>query len=227
VTEITDHFANIVERVARATVRSQRPEKSVTIVAVSKQQSVDAIAAAYRSGLRHFGESYAQEALPKMAALKELAITWHFIGQLQTNKTRVIAAQFDWVHTIDRIKIAERLNEQRPQFAAPLNVLIQVNQGGEAQKGGVAEHDVASLARAIQALPRLRLRGLMTIPPQSGERAAVFFAELAAIRDRLTTAGIGLDTLSMGMSADFEAAIAAGATLVRIGTALFGARRSA
>jgi pyridoxal phosphate enzyme (YggS family) len=162
-----------------------------------------------------------------MAALTNLAITWHFIGTLQTNKTRAIAARFDWVHTIDRLKIAERLNEQRPHSAVPLNVLIQVNQGGETQKGGVAEHEVAALARAIQALPRLRLRGLMTIPPQSGDRAAAFFAELAALRGRLAAAGIELDALSMGMSADFEAAIAAGASFVRIGTAIFGARPSA
>ena len=226
-TEITDHFANIVERVARATVRARRPTESVTIVAVSKQQSVDAIAAAHRAGLRHFGESYVQEALPKMDALKDLAITWHFIGQLQTNKTRAIAERFDWVHTIDRSKIAERLNDQRPKVLAPLNVLIQVNQGGETQKGGVAEREVEPLARAIKALPHLRLRGLMTIPPQSGAKAAAFFAELATLRDRLTAAGLELDTLSMGMSADFEEAIAAGATVVRIGTAIFGARRTA
>jgi pyridoxal phosphate enzyme (YggS family) len=226
VTEITDHLADIVERVARATDRAKRPTDSVTIVAVSKQQSVDAIAAAYHARQRHFGESYAQEALPKIAALTNLAITWHFIGNLQANKTRAIAERFDWVHTVDRIKIAERLNEQRPHFAAPLNVLIQVNQGGEARKRGVGEHEVAPLARAIRELPRLRLRGLMTIPPQSGEQAAECFAELAALRDRLTAAGIALDTLSMGMSADFEAAIAAGANLVRIGTAIFGARRS-
>jgi pyridoxal phosphate enzyme (YggS family) len=196
----------------------------VNIVAVSKQQSADAIAAAYHAGLRHFGESYVQEALPKMTALAELAITWHFIGSVQTNKTRAIAERFDWVHTIDRIKIAERLNDQRPLLAAPLNVLIQVNQGGEAQKGGVTISEVEALARSILALPRLTLRGLMTIPPPGSERAVTFFAELAALRTRLATAGIALDTLSMGMSADFETAIEAGATLVRIGTAIFGAR---
>lgn len=223
-TEITDHLANIVERIACTTVHAKRPAESVTIVAVSKAQPVDAIARAYQAGLRHFGESYVQEALPKMAALTELAITWHFIGTLQTNKTRAVAERFDWVHTIDRLKIAERLNEQRPRFAPLLNVLIQVNQGGETQKGGVAADEVLPLARAILELPRLRVRGLMTIPPQSGERANEFFLELGAIRDRLAKAGLELDTLSMGMSADFEAAIAAGATFVRIGTALFGAR---
>lgn len=224
-TEITDHLANIVERIDRATVRAKRSAESVTIVAVSKGQPVDMIASAYQAGLRHFGESYAQEALPKIAALTELAITWHFIGTLQTNKTRAVAERFDWVHTVDRLRIAERLNEQRPRFAPPLNVLIQVNQGGETHKGGVAAHEVLPLARAILALPRLRVRGLMTIPPQSGERADEYFSELAAMRDRLAAAGLELDTLSMGMSADFEAAIAAGATFVRIGTAIFGARR--
>lgn len=224
-TEITDHLANIVERIERAAVRAKRSAESVTIVAVSKEQPVEAIASAYQAGLRHFGESYVQEALPKMAALTDLAITWHFIGTLQTNKTRAVAERFDWVHTVDRLRIAERLNEQRPRFAPPLNVLIQVNQGGETQKGGVAAHEVLPLARAILALPRLRVRGLMTIPPQNGERANEFFSELAAMRDRLTAAGLELDTLSMGMSADFEAAVAAGANFVRVGTAIFGARR--
>ena len=199
----------------------------MNIVAVSKQQSADAIAAAHRAGLRHFGESYVQEALPKMAALADLPITWHFIGSAQTNKTRAIAEHFDWVHTIDRSKIAERLSAQRPHLAAPLNVLIQVNQGGETQKGGVAEPEVEALARSILALPRLKLRGLMTIPPPSGERASTFFAELAALRTRLAATGIGLDTLSMGMSADFEPAVEAGATFVRIGTAIFGPRSAA
>jgi pyridoxal phosphate enzyme (YggS family) len=143
--------------------------------------------------------------------------------RLQANKTRQIAERFDWVHTVDRLRIAERLNEQRPAFAAPLNVLIQVNQGGEAQKGGAAPADVAELARAIAELPRLKLRGLMTLPPQAGAPAD-WFAELAALRARLESDGIVLDTLSMGMSADFTEAIAAGATLVRIGTAIFGER---
>jgi pyridoxal phosphate enzyme (YggS family) len=162
-----------------------------------------------------------------MAALAALPITWHFIGSAQTNKTRAIAEHFDWVHTIDRSKIAERLSDQRPHAAAPLKVLIQVNQGGETQKGGVAEHEVANLARSILALPRLTLRGLMTIPPPSNERASTFFAELAALRTRLAATGIELDTLSMGMSADFEPAIEAGATFVRIGTAIFGPRGAA
>ena len=223
VTEITDHLAQIVERVARAATQSGRAPASVTIVAISKQQTVLAIINAHRAGLTHFGESYVQEALPKMDSLTHLPITWHFVGKLQTNKTRQVAERFDWVHTVDRVRVAERLSEQRPPCAPPLNVLIQVNQGGEAQKGGAAPADVAELARAIGKLPRLALRGLMTIPPQTGA-AAQWFAELAALRAALAADGIPLDTLSMGMSADFEQGIAAGATLVRIGTAIFGSR---
>jgi PLP dependent protein len=224
VTEITEHLANIVERVARATRRAQRPPSSVTIIAISKQHSSEAVAAAYRAGLRDFGESYVQEALPKMEALADLDITWHFVGKLQANKTRAVAEHFGWVHTVDRLRIAKRLNEQRPRFGAPLNVLIQINQGDEEHKGGVRVQDAATLARAILALPRLKLRGLMTLPPQGGVAAPAWFTALAAVRERLVGEGIPLDTLSMGMSADFEQAIAAGANFVRIGTAIFGER---
>ena len=223
-TEITAHLADIVERVARAAERAQRTPDSVQIVAVSKQQPVSAIAAAYAAGLRHFGESYVQEALPKMAELENLDIIWHFVGRLQANKTRAVAEHFDWVHTVDRLRIAERLSEQRPNFTAPLNVLIQINQGSEEQKAGALEEDAAALARGISALPGLALRGLMTLPPQSGAAAGAWFASLAALRARLTADGIPLDALSMGMSADFEIAIAEGANFVRIGTAIFGAR---
>jgi pyridoxal phosphate enzyme (YggS family) len=226
VTEITYHLAQIVERVARAAQRSGRSANDVTIIAVSKGQPAAAIAAAHHAGLNHFGESYVQEALPKMTELQHLPITWHFVGRLQANKTRQVAERFDWVHTVDRDRIAQRLNEQRPQFAAPLNVLIQVNQGDETQKSGAAPHDVAALARAVLVLPRLALRGLMTLPPRHGD-AAQWFRELAALRARLADDGIVLDTLSMGMSADFETAIAAGADFVRIGTAIFGPRNSA
>ncbi len=225
-TEITAHLADIVERVARAAERAQRTPDSVQIVAVSKQQPVSAIAAAYAAGLRHFGESYVQEALPKMAELENLDIIWHFVGRLQANKTRAVAEHFDWVHTVDRLRIAERLSEQRPNFTAPLNVLIQINQGSEEQKAGALEEDAAALARGISALPGLALRGLMTLPPQSGTAAGAWFASLAALRARLTADGIPLDALSMGMSADFEIAIAEGANFVRIGTAIFGARES-
>ena len=222
-TEITERLAEIVERVGRATARADRDANDVTIVAVSKEQSAAAIAAAYAAGVRHFGENYLQEAVPKMQLLEELPICWHFIGQLQANKTRLVAEHFAWVHTVDRARIAERLNEQRPQHAAPLNVLIQVNQGGDAHRGGAAPDEVAALARVIVALPRLRLRGLMTVPPQHGAPER-WFAELADLRARLRAAGIALDALSMGMSADFEVAIAAGASLIRVGTAIFGNR---
>jgi len=195
------------------------------IVAVSKQQSSVRIAEAFRAGQLHFGESYPQEAVEKMDALRNLDITWHFIGTVQTNKTRIIAERFQWVHTVDRAKVAARLNEQRPQFAPPLNVLIQVNLAGEEQKGGVATSEVVALAREIQSLPRLKLRGLMTIPPHSGAaHAERWFRELAELRRALVDDIGELDTLSMGMSADFEAAIAAGANCVRIGTAIFGER---
>jgi len=224
VTQITDHLANIVERIARAAEHARRSAESVTIVAVSKQQSADVIAQAYRAGLRHFGESYVQEAIPKIDALAPLDITWHFVGKLQSNKTRPVAERFHWVHTVDRLRIAERLNEQRPAWAAPLNVLIQVNLGGEAQKGGVEESGAEELAHAVAKLPRLALRGLMTLPPRDESRSAHAFAALAALRQRLAAGGLALDTLSMGMSGDFELAIAAGATFVRIGTAIFGER---
>jgi pyridoxal phosphate enzyme (YggS family) len=224
VTEITEHLANIVERVARAAQRNSRDGSNVLIVAVSKQQPAAAIAEAYWAGQRDFGESYAQEAAAKMDELAGLEIVWHFIGKLQANKTRLIAERFAWVHTLDRIKIAERLNEQRSPHAPPLNVLIQVNQGAESQKGGVAVAEAETLARAIGSLPRLALRGLMCIPPQVSPNTH-WFAELAALRARLVAAGLPLDMLSMGMSADFEAAIAAGSTCVRVGTAIFGERR--
>ena len=222
-TEITDHLAQIFERVARAAERARRSPSSVTIVAVAKQQPASAIADAQRGGLADFGESYVQEALPKIASLSALPITWHFVGKVQTNKTRQIAETFDWVHTVDRLKVAERLSEQRGPFAAPLNVLIQVNQGNEPQKSGALPNDAEELAHAIVALPRLKLRGLMTLPPQS-KTPAHWFAELAGLRAEIESRGIALDSLSMGMSADFEEAIAAGATHVRIGTAIFGAR---
>ena len=222
-TEITDHLAQIFERVARAAQRAGRSPNSVTIVAVGKQQRAQAVAEAHRAGIANFGESYVQEALPKIAALAGSPITWHFVGKMQANKTRQVAETFSWVHTVDRLKIAERLSEQRGPFATPLNVLIQVNQGDEPQKSGARPADVAELARAIAALPRLKLRGLMTLPPQSGTPAR-WFSELASLRVALEGDGVTLDSLSMGMSGDFEEAIAAGATHVRIGTAIFGAR---
>ena len=225
-TQITDHLADIRERVARAAARSGRSSDAVTIVAVSKEQSVDAIVQASAAGQVHFGESYVQEALPKIAALADREIVWHFIGHLQANKTRAVAERFHWAHTVDREKIAVRLHEQRPHFAQPLNVLIQVNQTNEPQKAGVAPSETEALARAVARLPRLALRGLMTIPPAGAGVAETraLFASLAALRARFAAAGIPMDTLSMGMSADFETAIEAGSTCVRIGSAIFGAR---
>jgi pyridoxal phosphate enzyme (YggS family) len=222
VTDITDHLAKIVERVARASERAPSP-KSVTIVAVSKAQPAHAIMTAFHAGQRHFGESYVQEAAQKMSELAALPITWHFIGRIQANKTRPVAERFHWVHTIDRAEIAARLNAQRPELAAPLNVLIQVNQAREPQKAGVEPGAVRELARSILSLPRLKLRGLMTVPP-AGE--SHWFGELAELASELGREGIELDTLSMGMSTDFEAAVAAGSNCVRIGTAIFGSRPS-
>ena len=195
----------------------------MTIVAVSKQQPATAIKEAFHAGQRHFGESYAQEALAKMIVLPDLEIVWHFVGRLQSNKTRPVAEHFEWVHTVDRYKLAERLSAQRPFHAAALNVLIQVNIANEPQKAGVPPDDTLLLARRIRTLPRLALRGLMCIPPQQG-KAETWFERLAALRETLRENGVALDTLSMGMSADFEAAIARGSTCVRIGTAIFGAR---
>ena len=200
-----------------------RGTDEILILAVSKRQPVAAIEAAFQAGQAHFGENYVQEARAKVAALESLPIVWHFIGQLQANKSREVAERFQWVHTLDRMRIARRLNEQRPCGAPPLDVCIQVNQAGEPGKGGVDPKEVEDLARQIGQFPRLRLRGLMTIPPAAADPAR-FFAELRSLRDRLRPLGIPMDTLSMGMSADLEQAVSAGSTIVRIGTAVFGPR---
>lgn len=224
-TDITEHLSTIRERVRKAAERSGRNADAVTIVAISKHQPVTALQEAYRAGQRHFGESYAQEAVPKIEALGSLDAVWHFVGRIQANKTRAIAERFHWVHTLDRERIARRLAEQRPYHAPPLNVLIQVNVG-DPRKAGVAPEDAARLADAVQGLERLRLRGLMTIAPAGLDARSLkaCFETLAALRARLAEDRQGLDDLSMGMSGDFEAAIAAGATLIRIGTAIFGPR---
>jgi PLP dependent protein len=216
----------VLEQVARAAAAAGRSARSVTLLGVGKAQTPQTLAAAARCGLTHFGESYLQEALPKLAALRELPLTWHFVGGVQTNKTRSIAENFAWVHALDRLKIAQRLSSQRPFHAPPLNVCLQVNLAGEAGKGGVAPAELPALAAAVAALPRLQLRGLMCIPPAEAQvaRQRAWFEQLRVLKDELNAGGLQLDTLSMGMSADFEAAIAAGATIVRIGTALFGAR---
>jgi pyridoxal phosphate enzyme (YggS family) len=216
------------QEIAATARAAHRSEDSVTLVAVSKGQPASAVRSAAALGQRHFGESYLQEALPKISQLRDLPLTWHFIGRIQTNKTRAIAEQFDWVHGIDRLRIAERLATQRPHHAPPLEACIQVNIGQEAGKAGVAA-DAAlalALALAVQALPRLRLRGLMCILPagQSREANRRSFAALRVLQQHIGRCGPALDTLSMGMSADFREAILEGATLVRIGTALFGPR---
>jgi PLP dependent protein len=226
VTDLTDHLASVRTRVRGALERAGRAPDDALIVAVSKQQTSDAIQAAYRAGQRHFGESYAQEAKPKIESLRQLDAVWHFIGRIQSNKTRAVAESFQWVHTVDRQKVAARLNEQRPPFAPPLNVLIQVNLGNEKQKGGVEPEAVLSLAAAVSAEPRLVLRGLMAIPPADAsdpERRAQF-GQLRSMNEQLVAAGYAVDTLSMGMSDDFELAIACGSNCVRIGTAIFGVR---
>jgi pyridoxal phosphate enzyme (YggS family) len=178
-------------------------------------------------GQQDFAENYVQEATPKLAELSDLPLTWHYIGQLQTNKTRVVAEHFQWVHTLDRERIAVRLSEQRSPHAPPLNVCIQVRLADEPGKGGISKTELAPLARRVLELPRLQLRGLMCIPPprEGFEAQRLLFAELADCARELREQGMPLDTLSMGMSGDLEAAIAAGATCVRIGTAIFGERR--
>ena len=214
------------ERMARAAAAAGRSAESVTLLAVGKAQPLELLAAAADCGVGDFGESYLQEALQKIAALQERALTWHFIGRIQANKTRPIAESFAWVHALDRLKIAERLAAQRPFHAPPLNVCLQVNVAAEATKGGVTPAELPALAAAVAQLPRLALRGLMCIPPEEIEpaRQRAWFARLRVLKDELNRTGLSLDTLSMGMSADFEAAIQEGATLVRLGTILFGAR---
>ena len=206
-----------------------RSTQSVTLVAVSKGHDPALIRAAARLGVGHFGESYLQEALPKLDALADAGLTWHFLGRLQANKTRAVAERFDWVHGLDRLRIAERLSRQRPHFAPPLNVCLQVNIAHDDNKAGVAPDEAAPLAAAVAALPRLRLRGLMCMLPEGldlpAQRAA--FGDLRRLLQRLQQDHAGLDSLSMGMSADFAAAVLEGATLVRIGTAIFGPREGA
>lgn len=216
----------VQERIAQAAARAGRSAHSVTLLAVTKAQPPEVVRAAADCGLEHFGESYLQEALRKLDALRDRQLTWHFVGRIQANKTRAIAERFAWVHAVDRLKIAARLSEQRPQDAAALNVCLQVRLGDEAGKGGVARGELAELARAVARLPRLKLRGLMCIPPEESQAARqhTWFRELRQAYTELNAAGAGLDTLSMGMSGDFEAAIEEGATIVRVGTALFGAR---
>lgn len=216
----------VKSRIERAAAAAGRDPRDIVLVAVSKTFPPAAVRAAHAAGQRDFGENQLQDALAKLDAAAGLDLVWHFIGPLQSNKTRAVAERFAWVHSIDRLKIAERLSGQRPAHLPPLQVCIQVNVSGEATKSGVAPAAAATLARAVAALPRLRLRGLMAIPEPTGDPALQRrrFEDLHALKDRLVADGCPLDTLSMGMSDDLEAAIAAGATMVRVGSAIFGGR---
>jgi pyridoxal phosphate enzyme (YggS family) len=219
-------LALVREQISKAEQELNRIPSSVQLLAVSKTQPPEIIAAACGLGQRDFGENYLQEALPKIHALKALPISWHFIGHIQANKTRQLAEHFDWIHSVDSLKIAKRLSDQRPQNFKPLNVCLQVNLEGEPGKGGVSPDELMTLAGQVSNLPRLRLRGLMVIPSQQdtfeGQRR--LFRQLRDWQTRLKENRLSLDTLSMGMSADFSAAIAEGATFVRVGTAIFGER---
>jgi pyridoxal phosphate enzyme (YggS family) len=223
---LPERIAAVRLRIRMAAASAGRDVDSVTLLAVSKTHPVELLRAAAASGVEHFGESYVKEALPKIETLRGLELTWHFVGQLQANKTRAVAESFAWVHGVDRLRIAERLSEQRPYHASPLNVCLQVNVGGEGSKGGASPAELPELAAAVAALPGLRLRGLMCLPPPEQEisRQRHWFGETARLMASLRIAGTTLDTLSMGMSDDLEAAVEAGATIVRVGTALFGPR---
>jgi PLP dependent protein len=213
-------------RILKAARAAGRDPGSVTLVAVSKAQTAESVRLTATAGVTDFGENYLQEALPKMDRLAGLGLRWHFIGVIQSNKTRAIAERFDWVHSVDRLSVARRLSEQRPFHAPPLNLCIQVELVAEPNKGGVAPSQVGELAAAAALLPRVRLRGLMCIPPPHPDPSAgrAMFARMRTLLEELNASGHNLDTLSMGMSADFESAIAEGATIVRVGTAIFGAR---
>ena len=225
----------VKSRIDRAARTCGRDPREILLVAVSKTQPAAAISAAYAAGQRDFGENYVQEALDKMASLADLAgpgassgarIVWHYIGPIQSNKTRDIAESFDWVHSVDRLKIATRLSAQRPPARGPLAICLQVNTSGEASKSGCAPAEVPALAHAIAALPNIELRGLMTVPEPTDDiaRQRSRFDSLAQLAAQLRADGLALDTLSMGMTADLEAAVAAGSTMVRVGTAIFGTR---
>ena len=228
---IADKLQAVTAQIVAAARNAGRDPSEIALLAVSKTITPDLLLEAYAAGQRAFGENYLQEALDKMAALKEQApdIEWHFIGPIQSNKTRPIAENFSWVHSVDRLKIAQRLSEQRPSGLPPLNVCIQVNVSGEASKSGCSPQDLPALAQAVASLPGLSLRGLMTIPEpaatEAGQRRPL--RTLRELADQLRAQGLALDTLSMGMSADLAAAIAEGATMVRIGTAIFGERHYA
>lgn len=225
-TAILSNLQATREAVAKATIEACRTVGEVHLLAVSKTFSSDAVREAYQGGQLAFGENYLQEALDKKTLLNDLPLEWHFIGPIQSNKTRPIAENFAWVHSVDRLKVAQRLSEQRPADLPPLNICMQVNVSGEESKSGVALNEAAQLAQEISQLPRLKLRGLMSIPAPASDESEqrVAFAKMRVLLAQLNEQGLGLDTLSMGMSHDFPAAIKEGATIVRIGTGIFGTR---
>lgn len=225
-TMIADNLQRIHDRIAQACGKAGRSPDSVALLAVSKTFGADAVVQAHAAGQTAFGENYIQEAVEKITALAHLPLQWHCIGPIQSNKTRLVAEHFDWVQTIDRLKTAQRLSEQRPAHLAPLQVCIQVNVDGGPTKSGVAPIDALALAQAVAALPRLRVRGLMCIPEPAPDfvAACAVFMRATALFYQMNQAGMGLDTLSMGMSGDLEAAVASGSTMVRVGSAIFGAR---
>ena len=222
---ISDSLQSTNNRIEAACVAAGRPPEAVQLLVVSKTFPGSAVREAFSAGARAFGENYVQEGLAKVEELADLRgqIEWHLIGPLQSNKTRPVAEAFDWVHSVDRLKIAERLSEQRPAALPPLNVCLQVNVSGELSKSGLATADVAALAHQVAALPRLRLRGLMAVP-EPGPGALAQHRAMAALFDALKAEGLALDTLSLGMSVDLEDAIQTGSTMVRVGSAIFGAR---
>ncbi|MEJ2360577.1 MAG: YggS family pyridoxal phosphate-dependent enzyme [Gammaproteobacteria bacterium] len=222
---LPQRLQQVRQQIRDAAIAAQRLPDSVRLLAVSKTHGIEQIREAIAAGQTAFGESYVQEALAKIAALSDAPVEWHFIGPIQSNKTAAIASHFDWVHSVDRLKIAQRLNDQRGD-RPPLNICIQVNTSGEASKAGVSEDELETLVPAIRQLPRLRLRGLMTIPAAETDptKQRLPFRRLRHALEKLNKAGMALDTLSMGMSGDLAAAIAEGATIVRIGTAVFGQR---
>ena len=225
-TKISTQLGAVHARIRVACQAVGRPADAVTLLAVSKTFGADAVQAAFEAGQTEFGENYIQEAVEKITALRHLPLVWHCIGPIQSNKTRPVAEHFDWVHTVDRLKIAQRLSEQRPPTLPPLQVCIQVNIDAGPSKSGVVPEDALALAQAVAALPHLRLRGLMCIPEPAPdfEAACQVFRKARDLFASLNAQGIKLDTLSMGMSADLEAAIASGSTMVRVGTAIFGDR---
>lgn len=227
---IAKNLQHVQHQIAASAERARRAPSSVRLLAVSKTFGAEAVVEALQGGQLAFGENYLQEALDKIAALKTLApqarLEWHFIGPIQSNKTRPIAEHFDWVHSVEREKIARRLSEQRPPELGPLDICLQVNISGEASKSGLAPHELPEVAAQVAQLPNIRLRGLMAIPEPTDDpaRQHAAFAAVRALYEQLRAGGLALDTLSMGMSADLEAAVAEGATIVRVGSAIFGAR---